>query len=92
MAALIQCRLAPQAAHEAMTTGRRYGGEDARAAGIVDHAVAEADVLRRAVELAAALAPADPATLATIKQRMYAPVLALLRDPGANAFGPAPGA
>ena len=29
MSALIQARLAPQAAHEAMTTGRRYGGAEA---------------------------------------------------------------
>jgi enoyl-CoA hydratase/carnithine racemase len=88
MSALIQARLAPQAAHEAMTTGRRYGGEDAQAAGIVDHAVAEADVVPRAVELAAALAGNDPATLATIKQRMYPGALALLRDPQATAFAP----
>jgi enoyl-CoA hydratase/carnithine racemase len=32
MSALIQARLAPQVAHEAMTTGRRYGGVDARRA------------------------------------------------------------
>lgn len=88
MSALIQARLSPQAAHEAMTTGRRYGGDEARAAGIVDHAVGEAEVLPRAVELAAALAGSDPATLATIKARMYPGALALLRDPQATAFTP----
>ncbi|MGW3917767.1 enoyl-CoA hydratase-related protein, partial [Streptomyces sp. NPDC005070] len=41
MSALIQSRLAPQTAHEAMVAGRRYGGTDAATAGIVDHAVAE---------------------------------------------------
>src|SRR4051794_1589246 len=42
MSALIRSRLTPSVAHEAMTTGRRYGGERALAAGIVD-AVAGAD-------------------------------------------------
>jgi len=41
MSALIQARLTPQTAHEAMTTARRYSGSDALAAAIVDRAVAE---------------------------------------------------
>jgi Delta3-Delta2-enoyl-CoA isomerase len=80
MNALITARLSPRAAHEAMTTGRRYGGADAAAAGIVDEAVEADRVLARAVELAAALAGKHPATLATIKERLYAPALAALRD------------
>src|SRR5690349_14088615 len=36
MSALIQDRLSRRAANEAMLTGRRYGGTDAEAAGIVD--------------------------------------------------------
>jgi enoyl-CoA hydratase/carnithine racemase len=39
MAALIQARLTPQAAHLAMTTAHRFGGEAAHEAGIVDLAV-----------------------------------------------------
>jgi enoyl-CoA hydratase/carnithine racemase len=31
MSALVRARLAPAVAHEAMTTGRRYGGEQALA-------------------------------------------------------------
>ena len=80
MSALIQARLAPQTAHEAMTTGRRYGGEDARAAAIVDRAVDEESVRTTAVELAASLAGKAGDTLGTIKARMYAPALAALRD------------
>ena len=80
MSALIQARLTPQTAHESMTTGRRYGGSDAVAAGIVDRAVDEDAVRGAAVEIAAAQAGKAGATLATIKARMYAPVLALLRD------------
>ena len=80
MSALIQARLAPQTAHEAMTTARRYGGHDARAAGIVDSAVPEDDVRSTALHVAAGQAGKAGAILATIKSRMYAPVLELLRD------------
>ena len=80
MSALIQARLAPQTAHEAMTTGRRYGGADALAAAIVDRAVDEEAVRPTADELAVALAGKAGDTLGTIKARMYAPVLETLRD------------
>lgn len=80
MAALIQARLAPQTAHEAMLTGGRYGGTDAAAAGIVDQAVAEDAVRSTAVELARTNAGKAGDTLATVKARMYAPALAALRD------------
>ncbi|MER6335172.1 enoyl-CoA hydratase-related protein [Streptomyces sp. NPDC001034] len=80
MSALVQSRLAPRTAHEAMVTARRYGGLDAAAAGIVDQAVAEEDVLATAVETARAQTAKAGATLGTIKARMYAPVLAALRD------------
>jgi enoyl-CoA hydratase/carnithine racemase len=87
MAALIQARLSKKTAHEAMTTGRRYGGGDAAAAGIVDDAVGEGEVLARAVELAAGLAGKHGPTLGAIKQGMYAEALALLSDPTPIAFG-----
>ncbi|GAA1923992.1 enoyl-CoA hydratase/isomerase family protein [Streptomyces sodiiphilus] len=80
MSALIQARLDPRAAHEAMTCARRYGGDDALAAGIVDRAVAEDAVRATAVEMAAALAGKAGDTLGTIKSRMYVPALAALRE------------
>lgn len=86
MSALIAARLTPASAHEAMTTGRRYGGTDAAAAGIVDEAVPEGQVLARAIERAAALSASDPGTLGTIKARLYRETLATLRDPAANAL------
>lgn len=86
MNALITARLSGRAAHEAMTTGRRYGGSDALAAGIVEHAVEEQHVLAVAIELAAALAEKDPATLGQIKRRLYEAPLAALRDREANAI------
>ena len=87
MAALIQARLSNKTAHEAMTTARRYGGEEAAAAGIVDHAVAADEVVARATEIAAGLAAKDGATLAAIKEGMYPETLALLRDATPVAFG-----
>jgi enoyl-CoA hydratase/carnithine racemase len=80
MSALIQGRLSPRTAHEAMTTARRYGGSDALAAGIVDHAVAEDAVRTTAVEIARAHAGKAGPTLGIIKSRMYVPALDALRD------------
>lgn len=89
MSALIQAKLSPKAAHEAMTTGRRYPGPAALQAHIVD-ATADADkVLDVALELAGPLTGKPPATLGVIKQRMYPAALEALRDRTANAFGPA---
>src|SRR5258708_9725341 len=72
MSALIQAKLTHRAAHESMTTGRRYGGTDAAAEGIVHDAVPDDDVLGAAVERARGLASKDGATIGTIKRTMYA--------------------
>jgi len=87
LSALIAARLTRRIAHEAMVTGRRYGGIDAAAAGIVDEAVPEADVLPQALGRARALAGKDAITLGTIKARLHADVVATLRDRRANAVG-----
>ncbi|MGW7087368.1 enoyl-CoA hydratase-related protein [Streptomyces sp. NPDC054871] len=80
MSALIQARLTPQTAHEAMTTARRYGGHDALAAAVVDRAVDEDAVRDTALEIARSQVGKAGPTLGTIKTRMYAPALAALRD------------
>jgi enoyl-CoA hydratase/carnithine racemase len=80
MSALIQSRLTPQTAHEAMVTARRFGGREAYARQIVDQAAGESELLDAAVALAHANAGKAGPTLETIKTRMYAPVLAALRD------------
>jgi Delta3-Delta2-enoyl-CoA isomerase len=80
MDALIRCKLTPSTAIDAMTTGRRYGGTEALAAGLVDEAVAETDVVPRAVERVRALAGKDSGTLGTIKQRMFRDVLHTLTE------------
>jgi Delta3-Delta2-enoyl-CoA isomerase len=78
MSALVQARLPKLVAHEAMVTGRRYGGEEAAAAGIAHRAVPEAEVLPVAVGLAAPLAGKDGETIARIRTEMYGPVLQAL--------------
>jgi enoyl-CoA hydratase/carnithine racemase len=87
MTELIRARLNPQVAHEAMTTGRRYSGTDALVRGIVDQLADGDDPAARAIELAETLADKDPATLAAIKQRLHAGVLAQLHDPTATRPG-----
>jgi enoyl-CoA hydratase/carnithine racemase len=84
MSALIQAKLPPAAATSAMLAARRFGGEEAALHGIVDGTAGQDALLSAAVELAASQAPKLGATLGTIKQRMYAPVLATLADSDAN--------
>lgn len=81
MATLLRSRLPYQSAVEAMTTGRRYGGADAVAAGIVQSAVSEADLLSTATAIAAANAAADGPTLNKIKNDLHAPLIADLAVP-----------
>ncbi len=78
MSALIQSRLTPQTAHEAMLTAKRFGGAEAQARQIVDEALAESEVRTRAIELAATHAAKAGPTLETIKTTRYAPVLTSL--------------
>lgn len=79
MSSLVRERLDRQVAHRAMVTSERFGGVDAAASGVVDRAVDERDVLPTAVDLAAAQTGKAGDTLATIKARMYAPLLEELR-------------
>jgi enoyl-CoA hydratase/carnithine racemase len=85
MSALIQARLPVTTAHTAMTTGRRYGGHDALAAGIVDEIADEGKVLDAAVAMARPLAGKAGPTLGAIKAVMYRAALRSLRDDAANA-------
>ena len=71
MAALIQAKLTAQAAVASMTTGRRFGGPDARAYGIVDAVATEDAITADALELLRPLAGKDPGTLGAIKTTMF---------------------
>jgi enoyl-CoA hydratase/carnithine racemase len=87
MVALLQARLPPATVHEVVVTGRRYGGEDARAAGIVERALPEAELLPAAIEAAAALrAKADP-VMRELKRSLYPQVLAALATMPEDIFG-----
>ena len=79
MNALIRSRLPIATAHDAMTTGRRYGGEDALAAGIVARTAAEGEVVDAAVALAEERAPKAGAVFGAIKARLYAEAIAELK-------------
>ncbi|HWC36632.1 MAG TPA: enoyl-CoA hydratase-related protein [Mycobacteriales bacterium] len=72
MDALLRAKLTPNTAIDAMTTGRRYGGTDALAAGIVTAAVSDAEVLPSAVELVRPLAAKAGPNLGVIKATMFA--------------------
>lgn len=78
MDALLRAKLTPNTAVEAMTTGRRYGGDDALAAGIVTAAVHETEVLSAALELVRPLAAKASANLGVIKATMFADAIAQL--------------
>jgi Delta3-Delta2-enoyl-CoA isomerase len=79
MNSLIRSRLPIATAHEAMTTARRYGGEDARLAGIVAATGGEGEVLDIAVARAEELASKAGAVFGAIKARLYAEVIAELK-------------
>ncbi|ORW01057.1 enoyl-CoA hydratase-related protein [Mycobacterium kyorinense] len=81
MAALIQAKLTPQAAVASMTTGRRFGGTDAEAHGLVDAMAPEGAVTDAAVELLRPLDGKDAGTLGAIKQTMFAPAVQALTAP-----------
>jgi enoyl-CoA hydratase/carnithine racemase len=78
MTALLAARLPAQTVHEVLTTGRRYGGGDARAAGIVEEALPEAALLPRALELASGLAVKAHPVMKRLKSDLYPHVLAAL--------------
>jgi Delta3-Delta2-enoyl-CoA isomerase len=65
--------------HDAVLTGRRYGGQDALAAGIVHEAAEQADVLGRAIEIAVGLSGRDARTIAEHKRLLYGSAISSLR-------------
>ncbi|MEE3062339.1 MAG: enoyl-CoA hydratase-related protein [Actinomycetota bacterium] len=79
MAALVQAKLSPQSAVTAMTTGRRFPGPDAQAAGLVDDTAPDEELVSAAVNRLQPLLGKDRGTLGAIKSTMYASVTAALR-------------
>jgi Delta3-Delta2-enoyl-CoA isomerase len=77
-ASLLKAKLPRLTAHEALVTGRRYGGSEAVAAGIVRQVASEDEVLAEAVKIAAGLAGKDRRTLAEHKRLLYGDAIAIL--------------
>jgi Delta3-Delta2-enoyl-CoA isomerase len=78
MNALIRARLPIATAHEAMTTGRRYGGEEALEAGLVAGIGTEEELLDIAVARAEERAAKANPTMGAIKARLYGEVVEAL--------------
>jgi len=89
MTALIQSRLPTPTHHEAIVTGRRYGGPEAVVAQVAHRAVPEAAVLDAALEIAGPLAGKDPATLVALKKGLYARTLEQLASTRLAGLDPA---
>jgi enoyl-CoA hydratase/carnithine racemase len=80
MAALVVSRLQGAVLRDVVLAGRRYGGPEAAAAGIVDEAVPQAEVLGRAIERATVLAGKDRHSYATLKRNLHGPTIAILEE------------
>ena len=81
MTAILRARLSAQTVHEVIATGRRFGGGDALAAGIVEQAAPESEVLPRAIEIASGLAGKAHPILSRLKADLYPETLAAFRVP-----------
>lgn len=81
MSALIQSKLTPRTALDAMSTGRRYDAPAAQESGIVD-AICDVENLHEVAHgMVAELAGKNRTTLGTIKSVMYADVVTALAQP-----------
>jgi Delta3-Delta2-enoyl-CoA isomerase len=80
--AVLRAKLPAGSVLDALLTGRRYGGDDARAAGFVDAVATEDALLEVAVGLVRDLAGKAPATVAAIKAQQHRAALAVLDRSG----------
>jgi Delta3-Delta2-enoyl-CoA isomerase len=76
---VLSAKLPGRSVHEAVLTGRRYGGPDALEAGIVQRVASEDEVLPLAVTMAADLSGKDARTIAEHKRLLYGPAIGTLR-------------
>ena len=81
---MVRARLAPHAFHEALTTGRRYGGGEAKALGLVDAVSTQERVREDAIARAAELASTRGDVLGEIKRTMYSAEIRSLLTPVAG--------
>jgi enoyl-CoA hydratase/carnithine racemase len=81
MTAILQERLPKQTCLEVIATGRRFGGEDAVAAGIAQEARPDAEVLQAAIDRAASLTDKAKPAMRALKTGMVQPILDALERP-----------
>lgn len=79
MIAILRARLPKQTLHEVISTGKRWGGDEAVRRGIADEAVSEAELLPRAIALAESLAAKADPIMRTLKRSLYPEVLAAIK-------------
>lgn len=79
MAAILNARMPGQALQEAVVTGKRWGGAEAKERGIVEEAPVELDLLPRALAIAAPLASKADPVLRTLKRNLHPQVLEAIR-------------
>jgi enoyl-CoA hydratase/carnithine racemase len=80
MSALIQSKLTPAAATASMTTGRRFGGAEAAAAGLVDDVVDAEGLVVAATNRIGVLTGKNPRVLGQIKATMHREAAELLAN------------
>ncbi len=81
MCAVLASHVPPATLAEASLTGRRYGGREAVECGIAVAAVGEAEVLSRAIELAAPMAGKSRRVLRAHKQLLFGDAIELCGAP-----------
>lgn len=77
---VIAARTPARMAHEAVSSGRRYRGEEALRAGIVGELVDPSTALEAALAQADENATRDPATVSAVKSLLHAELVAYLRS------------
>ena len=83
---LLRKRLPQQTYNLAVITGRRFDAAAALDAGIVDETCDEGQVVDRAIEIAADLAPKAAGILGTLKAHMFGYIADALRDDAVKAM------
>ncbi|MGI9528717.1 MAG: enoyl-CoA hydratase/isomerase family protein [Acidimicrobiia bacterium] len=78
MSSMISSKLPQPISHDLVVSGRRIGGLEAAATGVVTRAVPSDQVLDVATEYAHAFARKDPEVLTTVKRRMYSEAASML--------------
>ena len=78
MSSMISSKLPQPISHDLVVSGRRIGGLEAAAAGVVTRALEADQVLDVATEYARAFSGKDPGVLATVKRRMYSEAAGML--------------